>query len=203
MAQNVQELINKIKQDGLEVAQKKAQDIEAAAQKKADEIVATAKTQAHQMISDAKTAQKQLEDSSRAALRQAARDTVLALKQEIIHILTGIIRKEAGAALQSDQTAQLIVELIKAFAVHHAAGGVEIVMNENSRNRLEKDLLGKLQKEIKTSVVIKTAEDVTGGFTISFDDGKSCFDFSEDALTEYLGMYVNAYVKDLLEIKNA
>ncbi len=201
MAQNVQELINKIKQDGLEVAQKKAQDIEAAAQKKADEIIATAKTQAHQMISDAKTAQKQLEDSSRAALRQVARDTVLALKQEIIHILTGIIRKEAGAALQSDQTTQLIVELIKAFAADQGTGGVEIAMNENSRNRLEKDLLGKLQKEMKTSVVIKTAEDVTGGFTISFDDGKSCFDFSEDALVEFLGRQVNEYVGRLLKDK--
>jgi hypothetical protein len=59
--------------------------------------------------------------------------------------------------------------------------------------------LEKLQKEIKAGITIRTADDLTGGFTISFDEGRSCFDFSEAALAEYLAKYVNEYVGKLLK----
>jgi V/A-type H+-transporting ATPase subunit E len=200
MAQNVQELINKIKQDGLQAAEQKAQEIEAAAEKKADDLIAQAQAQAQKILADAQARQKQLEESSRVSLTQAARDTVLSLKKAIHDLLDKIVRQEIHGVLTPEQMAGMILELVKGFAAQGADGKhVEVALNDENRAHLEKDLLAKLQKEVKAGIKIRTADDLTGGFTISFDQGRSCFDFSESALAEYLGKYVNEYVGNLLK----
>ena len=38
-----------------------------------------------------------------------------------------------------------------------------------------------------------------GGFRISYDAGKSWFDFTDKALTEYMGKFVNAQILDILK----
>jgi len=201
MSHNVQELIDKIKQEGLEASRKTSEEIEAQAQKKAEEIVTQAKAKLEKMLSDAEDRQKKLEAATRATLQQAARDTVLTLKQTVNDLLTRIIRQDIRDALGKEQMSALIVELAKGFVAQNTdAAGVEIGLSEESRQLLEKDLLAKLQREIKVGVTVRTADDLGGGFTISFDDGKSCFDFSEKALVEYLGRQVNEYVKGILKM---
>ena len=200
MSQNVQDLINKIKKEGLEASQQRAREIEGEVQKKVDELIAEAEARAEKIIADAKDEQAKLEESARASLQQAARDTVLSLKQTINDLLTKIIKQDVRGALGADQMAALIVALAKEFVSQNKdAKTVEVGLSEESRQLLEKDLLAKLQKDIKTEVVIQSADDLAGGFTISFDEGKSCFDFSEEALVQYLGKYVNEYVAGLLK----
>lgn len=200
MSQNVQELINKIKQDGLQTAQAKAKEIEAAAEKQAQEVLARAKSQAEKITADAQSRQQQIEASSRESLKQAARDTLLSVKQEVIALLDKIAARSVRESLTPEQTAALISEVTKGFFAEQSDGkGVEVGLSEESRSRLEQGFLEKLQKEIKAGITIRTADDLTGGFTISFDEGRSCFDFSEAALAEYLGKYVNEYVGKLLK----
>ncbi|MBI5415751.1 MAG: hypothetical protein HZA29_02945, partial [Candidatus Omnitrophica bacterium] len=59
--------------------------------------------------------------------------------------------------------------------------------------------LAKLQKQIKHPVHFEACEDIGKGFTVSFDNGKSSFDFSEAALAEYLSVYLNEELAALLK----
>lgn len=200
MTQNVQDLINKIKKEGIEASQEEAKRIEAEVQQKVDQLIAEAKSQAEKIVDNAKAEQAKIEESTKASLQQAARDTVLSLKHEINNLMTKIIKQDIRDALGKDQMTALITEIAKEFvAQSKEAKSVEVGLNEDSRKLLEKDLLAKLQHDVKAGISIETADDISGGFTISFDEGKSCFDFSEDALVAYLGKYVNEYVKNLLK----
>ena len=43
---------------------------------------------------------------------------------------------------------------------------------------------------MEKKIILKPAEEISGGFTISFDNGKSCYDFTDKALAEYIGTYL-------------
>jgi vacuolar-type H+-ATPase subunit E/Vma4 len=45
---------------------------------------------------------------------------------------------------------------------------------------------------------LRPAEEISGGFTISFDDGKSCYDFTDKALAEYIGIYLKPKLNQIL-----
>jgi len=60
-----------------------------------------------------------------------------------------------------------------------------------SLNPLDKDKLGQgflkqLISETKKNIVLKSADTIESGFIISFDAGKSIFDFSGQALSDYI-----------------
>ena len=204
MVQNVQDLINKIKHEGLEAGHEQAKKIEADAKAKADAIISQAHQEAEKIINEATARQQQLEGSTRASLQQAARDTILTLKQHINGILSNIIKQEIRQSLDKDQMSSLVMEVARQyFSQHKDARTVQVGLNEESRKILEKGIVTRLQQEVKAGVTIRSVDDLTGGFTISFDEGKSSFDFSEDALVEYLKKYVNEYVAELLNSKLA
>jgi len=200
MAQNIQDLIDKIKTDGLESGRKQAQEIEHEARRKADEILAQARNQADKILADARSQQDRIEESTRASLAQTARDTVLSLTQTINDLLMNVIRQEVGQTLDAARMSQLIMDICRTFQTGGGpSDGVEVGLSEKDWSLMQKDLLAKLQTQIKGGVTVRAADDLTGGFTISFDQGKSCFDFSQDALVEYLSRRVNQYVAGLLK----
>ncbi|MEW5895629.1 MAG: hypothetical protein AB1650_07735 [Candidatus Omnitrophota bacterium] len=200
MVQNVQDLINKIKHEGLEAGRESAGRIEAEARKRSEAMIAKAHLEAGEIIAEARAKQKRLEESVRASLHQAARDTVLSLKKRIEEILRDIMKRDIHESLGKEQIAGLIVALAKQYMEQH--GGIQnirIGLNESDRKALEQHIVAKLKEAINTGITVRTRDDLTGGFMISFDEGKSSFDFSEDALVEYLKKYVNEYVAGLLK----
>lgn len=206
MAQQIQELIDKIKTEGLQAADQKAQEIEKQARQKAQAIVTEAQQQAQKLLSDAHAEIRKKEQASQMALKQAARDVLLSLKKEIQKILKKIITTSVQDTLTAEHLAQIIIEVSKkAVEEKAAAAGIEVFLNPRDLKKLEEGFLAKVQKQLKCSIEFRPAEDIDTGFTISFDQGKSSFDFTETSLAEYLGVYLNeqiaALVKEALESK--
>ena len=200
MSQQVQELINKIKAEGVQQAEARAGEIEQQARKQAEKIVNDAKLQAEQLISKAKYEQKKFEESTRAALKQAARDTLLDLKKEIEAILARIISSEVKGALSADKLADLINEIAKGFLKQESdAKDITVTVSQASLKKLKDGFVDKLKEGIKQPIHLQAADDIEGGFTISFDGGRSSFDFTDTSLVEYLSDYLNAEVSSLLK----
>ncbi len=200
MAQQVQELINKIKSEGVEAAQEKAREIEAQARKKAQEIVQAAQIQADQITAQAKDEIKKSEAASRMALQQASRNTILNLHKEIENLLQRIILKEVRDSLSAEQVSELIHTTIKTFLTKASdKASVEVSLNPQEAAKVKDGFLAKLQAQVKKSLHIKASDEIGKGFVISFDGGKSCFDFSDESLAEYLGAYLNRELAALLK----
>ena len=68
----------------------------------------------------------------------------------------------------------------------------------NDLEKLQKGLMAKLQQDVKKGVTFQSTE-IAKGFTISFDGGKSYFDFSDASLAEYLSAALNPEVANLLK----
>jgi len=199
MSQQVQELINKIKTEGVQAADQKVKEIETNAQNLAAQVVADAESRARQIVVEAKAQAEKIHESTRAALKQAARDTILALRKDIEKNLHNVIAQQIKESLSTEYLAGIIEDVIKKSIETNGAEAIEVILNAEDLDKLKNGFLANLQAKVKQPITLSSDADITSGFTISFDAGKSCFDFTDASLTEYLSSYLNNQVSALVK----
>jgi vacuolar-type H+-ATPase subunit E/Vma4 len=196
MAQEIKDLIAKIQQEGIQVAQVQAAQIKTEADGVALKIISEAKIQAQKIIEQANIQAKKLDDSTQANLKQAGRDLLISLKQEIITMLDRLIKIDLQQALSVEALAKIISTLIKNTPLS-LGSQIIVSLNKSDQDKLEQGFLKQLIEETKKSIVLKSADGIESGFVISFDAGKSIFDFSGQALSDYIS---NALRPELAKI---
>lgn len=200
MSQQVQELIDKIKTEGVESAQKSADEIIAKARKEAAQIVEGAKRDAQQIVSQGEQQVQKFQESARMAVAQAARDTLLSLRKEIERTLKSIIKEEVKSSLSAEQMGAILEVVVKsAVSQGIIEGDVVIDLNASDTKKLKDGVLARLQKQVKQEIRLHSSGDVTQGFSISFDSGKSSFDFTDQSLADYLSSFLNTQISELVK----
>ncbi len=200
MAQQIQELIDKIKSEGIQAASEKAQEIAVQAKLKAQEILDQAQKEAAQLILKTKDDCKKFEESTRIALKQSSRDTLLELRKEILQTLHAVISANIKTSLTPQALGSMIETTIKNFLQQKSSSiDIRIFLSPSDLENLKNGFIAKLQEELRKPITLQAREDVNAGFTISFDAGKSSFDFTDSSLAEYLSGYLNPEVASLLK----
>jgi vacuolar-type H+-ATPase subunit E/Vma4 len=197
MAEEIRDLIEKINEEGVRAAEEKAQAIEAAAQLRAGEILKKAKTEAEVMIAAAQERIRKDEEKERILLSQAGRDLLLSLREEINAMLGRIVVSEVREVLTPDALFRLIEKSVRDYS---AGGSGDITVSVNARDLeiLENHFIKRLSDETKKTILLQPSEEISGGFTISFDDGKSAFDFTDKALASYIGTHLKPRLNRIL-----
>lgn len=196
MAEEIKALIEKIQQEGIQVAQDKAKEIEALARRQAEEIVKKAKAEAEKLISEAKEQIAKREESTRILLQQAGRDVLLGLRKEINAMLERLIISGIRQALTAEELAKILTTLIKNY---HGKENIIVLLKKEDLEKLEKGFLDALKEETKKGIALHPAEDIQAGFIISYDNGKSYYDFTDEALAEYIGSYLKPKLKEIFK----
>jgi V/A-type H+-transporting ATPase subunit E len=198
MAEELKELLEKIQREGIDAAEERARAIEAEARHRADEIIRSAGERAAGIVSEAQARIAKEESSGRQSLKQAARDTLISLHQEIVSMLDKIVTTHVHKALSADELTKIILVLVKDVG---CAGKEKTIVSlkKEDLEKIEKALFGELGAEAKRSIVLKHAAGIKGGFTISYDSGKSYYDFSDKALAEYITAYLKPELAKRLE----
>lgn len=198
MPEDIKGLIEKINTEGIRAAEIKASEIEAKAKKKAEEIILKAQEYSARLASEAKEEIRLMEAKQKILLTQAGRDFLLGLRKEINSMLERIIIFALRQALDQEGISKAILGLLKDYT-SYIKGEVVISVKKDDLEPIKETLLAKLQDQIKKGILIKPSEEISGGFTISFDAGRSSFDFSDKAMAEYIGSYLKPKLKELLD----
>jgi len=200
MSSQIQELIDKIKSDGVATAEKEAAKILEQAKDDAAKIIEKANADAEHLLSSAKDEIKKNEESSRKALQQSSRDMLLSLRKEIDSLLKKIIKDQVDDALTSENLVAILSDLMgESMKDEYQSADIKIALSPKDLKAFEDGFTAKLQEAIQKEINVESSEDVSKGFTISFDGGKSCFDFTDESLVEYLSVYLNEYVSGILK----
>ncbi len=200
MAQEIKDLIAKIQQEGIAEGQKQAAQIKTEADSKAQKIISEAKMQAEKIIEQADFEAKRLEESTNASLKQAGRDLLISLRKEINSMLEKLVKSNLRQALSTEELTRIIKELIK-NAPLSLGSQIVISLAPQDRDKLEKGFLKQLAEETKKQISLKSADEIDSGFIISFDAGKSTFDFSTQALTEYIASSLKPELSKILKLE--
>lgn len=197
----LQELIDKIKKDGVASAQTAAADIIAEAEKKAAALVAEAENKAAGIIKSAKAETERLEKASIDAVSQASRNVLIAFRDGINAQLDAFIKTETEKAYSADMLKTLIPETVKLWASHPDSEGISVLLSEKDRKTLESGFMSALKAEIAKGLEIKTDANLSSGFRIGTKDGRAYYDFSAEAVANLFAAYLNTRTAEIL--KNA
>ncbi len=196
MAQQIQQLIDQIKSEGIDQAQQQALTIENDAKVRAAQIIKDAEGQADNIVAKAQAQAKQIQESASTALKQVGRDSVLNVRREITSLLNQTITKHLQNTLTPEATRVIIENLLKDLSAKGA--NAQLTLSPSDLSVLREGVLAKWQEALKNGIVVKASESVNKGLLISFDHGKSAFDFTDSGLTEYIASLLNEELANIL-----
>lgn len=200
MAIQLQELIERINQEGIKSAEEKTREIIAEAEKKAEDIIEKARKEAKGLTEKANESAKSTREKSEKAIKQSFRNVMLALKQEITKQFDLIVKSEIGKALNPEVISEVIINVSKDIAKQKSDGkDIQILVNEKDAKKLTGTFVESFKKEIKAGLEIKPVKNIDAGFMVSFDDGKSHYDFTDDGLRECLFAYISPQLKEIVK----
>jgi V/A-type H+-transporting ATPase subunit E len=197
MDAQLQELIDKIRAEGVKSAEAEAARIRKEAEKRADEIVAQAHKSAADIVGGARAEAERFEQTAQEAVRQAARNTILSLRSKITEMFRALIETEAQKVLTGKVLEEAIGTLIKGWSKQQSAD-LEVLLPPTEFKKIDAALRSSLAAELRKGVEIKPFPGLKAGFRVGMKDGAAYYDFTSEEIAEILGEYLNPSLAELM-----
>ena len=195
----VKDLINTIKKEGIEEAEKEKESIIQNAQTKAEEIVEQEKKESIKIINNAKEESEKLTVAGNKALSQAGRNLLINIRQEIVNLFQKVTLRKTSSSLSSDAVKDVILKIVEKWDVKENFPGIEVLVNNDDLKNLEESLFQALNDKWKEGVTIKPLEGIQAGFRIGEKDGNVHYNFTDKGVSEILSEYLNPKLAKFLE----
>ena len=188
-------LIAKLKQEGVEGAQKAADEILAKAKADAEALIEKARKAAEAREKDAEAKAAQFQHNAELAVKQAGRDAELLLKEQIQALFDRVFKHEVAKTMDEGLLKDAILSIIKDWGKGESA---EVTVTEAQAKALESVLFAGVKKEVKDGVTLKPSSDLSGGFRIGVKGSDVYYDFSDASVAELLRHFLNARINAIL-----
>jgi len=195
----LQELLDKIKKDGIQSASAESERLKAEAEAEAARIIAAAQKEAADIVSRGKADAQRSETAGAAALEQASRNLILAFKDEIQALLDKIVAQATAAAYGEDTLKAALPDILKAWASKTESDALDMLLPEGELKKLSAWFNDKLAAELKKGVELKPVRNMGAGFRISDKDGAAYYDFSAESVAQLLSAYLNPRLAEILK----
>jgi len=193
----LQELLDRIKKDGMEAAEKQAAAILLEAEEKKSALLAEAEKEAEAIRAEAKAAASREVESGRAALARASRDLILSFRDKIAAVLDEVVRKDVTASLDADVLRQALPGVLKALAAG-SSDDLAVLLDPATIKKIESRFDALLSAELKKGVELRPFPDVSSGFRVAEKNGAAYYDFSGPSVAELFSKYLNARLADIV-----
>ena len=203
MSEELQSLLEKIKEDGVKQAESEKDKIISSAKSEAEKIIADAKKKADEIVKKSEQDAARNEERAANTIRQAARDIIIALNAELQERLKAVVRECVGKAMTPELMGKLILEMQKHYM--EKAGdkepSLDLLLHEKDLAEIEKLVKGSLAADLKNKPEISIGHDFAAGLKIGFKGDDLFFDFSDDALAEIICGYVGPRLAAIIQDK--
>lgn len=190
MDSQLKELLEQIKQEGVQKAQSQGEQIIKDAEERARKIIDDAEREADSIREKAREDAEKTTQTGKDALAQASRDLVLSLEAQIKRVFDTVITRETEHAMTGEALADIIAALVAAW-VEKNSTELTVLLPESQLQQVESVLRDRLAKAMADGVELKPAPTVNQGFRVSTEGGTVYYDFSSQGIAEVLGAYVN------------
>jgi V/A-type H+-transporting ATPase subunit E len=201
MNNRLQELTDKIYQEGVSKGSGEAEKIIADAKSEAEKIVENAKKDAEKIVSDSEKGASELMKNTESEIRLAAQQATDALKQEITNIVNGSITEPAIKAAMSDIAfVQKSIEVaVKNWAANiNEELSMEILVPAGDEKTIS-DYFSKTAKGVlDKGFSIKEVNNIKTGFQVAPADGSYKVSFTEDDFVNFFKEFLRPKVVELL-----
>ena len=198
MQNKLQELTDKLYNEGLSKGKQEGEEILAKAKVQADEIIDKAKAEAEAIVAAAHKDAADLKTKVEGDLKMAASQSIAATKKDIETLVVAKMTEgEVKKALSSaDFVKEAILAVAKGFSAE--ATDLEIVLPESLKKDLDGSLAGEIAKVLNVGVEASFSKKVAGGFTIGPKDGGYFISFTDETFNALISEYLRPATKKIL-----
>lgn len=199
MQNKLQELTDKLYNEGLSKGKEEGEAILAAAKKEAEEIVAEAKKAADAILQDAQKQAEDLKAKVNSDVKMAASQALQSTKKDVENLIVANVSDKAVASKLS--SADFVKELIKTVAEKFSTDestDLSLVLPEALKADLEPFVKEELSKTLKNGVSASFSKKIAGGFTIGPKDEGWFISLTDEAFQSLIAEYLRPVTKKIL-----
>ncbi len=193
----LQELTEKLYQEGVVKGNQEAEKIIANAHSQAKEIIEKAKAEAEAIIIGSEKKSEELSKTTRSELQLASGQLVSALQQEVVNLISGKIVENTVKPATDDikYIQQLILTAVQNWS---AKQDLLIVVSEKDKESIEDYFASLSKQQLDKGITITSANKIKAGFQVGPADGSYKVSFTQDDFMNFFKEFIRPKVVELL-----
>ncbi len=185
MAEDLQNLIERIQKEAVNKADEKSAAIIAKANEEASRILESAKAEAAAVLEKADKDSAAYAERSERAIQQAARDVLISVGRRIEKMISEILSREVEKNLSENTIKDMLLLLAKNYSTD-----TELVFSEADKEKLSSFAVGEFSKALGKGVKVESDSGIKFGFRVKVDNGKVSHEFTSDEIAASLASVV-------------
>ncbi|TVQ13037.1 MAG: V-type ATP synthase subunit E [Bacteroidetes bacterium] len=201
MQTKLQELTEKIYQEGVNKAKDEAEKLKAAAQKEADDLVSDAKKQAEGIMKDAEKQAEELKNNAMNELQLSARQLISDTRQKVVNLIeTKVVEPEVKATFKDVEFTQKVIHTLVENWNPKGDERVEIsvLLPKEKQKEFEAFFKGKTAEMLGKGAEISFSDKIKGGFKIGPKKGGYLISFSDEDFDNLFRGYLRPRLIEML-----
>jgi V/A-type H+/Na+-transporting ATPase subunit E len=201
MENKLQELTQKLYNEGVEKANVEAEKILADAKAEAEKLKQNAEKDAQKIIADAEQKSVEIKKNVDAELNLAAKQTVRTVKQKITDmIVSNVIDEPVKKSFDEVKFVKEIIEtVVKNWdSKKGEAIDLSVLLPEDLEKEFSEFFTAKSGKELNANLELSFSDSIKGGFKVGPADGSYKISFSEEDFENFFKSYLRPKTIEML-----
>lgn len=199
MSNKLQELTERLYQEGLSKGKEEGEQLLARAREDAARIVAEARQQAAGIVADAQKQADDLREKTSSDVKMASAQCLQATKKDIEDLLVGAVSAESVNKQLSDPDflKKIIQSVAERFSATESAD-LSLILPASLQQELEPWLAGELTQALGAQPKASFSKKVAGGFSIGPKDGSWFVSLTDETFQALIAEYLRPVTRKLL-----
>jgi V/A-type H+-transporting ATPase subunit E len=199
MTKKLQDLTEKIYNEGVQKANEEAEAILKEAREKASAIEKEAEKKAGQTIEDAEKKAEEIKKHVESEMKMALEQSMAALKQDIAGLVTMEALEPSTKELFSDKKylGNLIEKTIDGW-IKKESMDLEVILPESQRKEMEDHFKKQLANHLNKGLQLSFSKNMKSGFKVGPADGSYVISFTDEDFNNFFKAYLRPKSTELL-----
>ena len=199
MSNKLQELTDRLYNEGLSKGKEEGEILLFKARKEADEIMANARKQAEDIVTEAENRAAQLKEKAESDIKMASEQALMATKKDIENLLVNALCTEETEKVLSEEKflKEIILAVAQKFSTQQSED-ISLVLPASLKSMLEPWVSTELKKALKKEISVDFSKKIKGGFSIGPQNGSWYISMSDESFKALISEYLRPVTKKLL-----
>lgn len=201
MQNKLQELTDKLYNEGLSKGKQEAEQMKANAKNEAADIIAKAKEEAEQILNRAKNEAAELKSKTENDIKMASVQAFAAVKQQIENVIVAkaLAQPVKAAVSETDFIKTIITAIVSAFNPKEAdAVALDVILPADKKAELEQFMAQNISGICKAGINVEYSKNIAGGFKIGPKGEGYMISFTDKDFENIIAQYLRPKTKELL-----
>lgn len=201
MVELIDQLTEKLYQEGIEKAKQEAEKIIGSANKEKENIVKQAEEMAKKIIRDAQNKAETIKKATDGELRMTAEKVLATMRQGITQMITLSLSKETAQEISGDK--QLLRDMVEKIISHwntadYTNESLLIKLPAEDQKKMEEYFMHKAKNNLQAKIKFEPDNQIKAGFIIEPSQGNLRISFTDADISEFFQYFLRPRIKELL-----